>query len=73
MVWFAIERCLQFAESEGHADLQVLYRYLAQTTEDMAKAHRIGSSEDRGLLRIMSDEIQSIPPLKHKLGIDFQE
>jgi integrase/recombinase XerD len=30
----------------GHADLQVLRRYLAQTTEDMAQAHRIGSPVD---------------------------
>jgi integrase/recombinase XerC/integrase/recombinase XerD len=31
----------------GHADLQVLRRYLAQTTEDIAKAHRIGSPVDK--------------------------
>ena len=31
----------------GHADLQVLRRYLAQTTEDVAHAHRIGSPVDR--------------------------
>ena len=31
----------------GHADLQVLRRYLAQTTEDIAEAHRIGSPVDR--------------------------
>jgi integrase/recombinase XerC len=30
----------------GHADLQVLRRYLAQTTEDIAQAHRLGSSVD---------------------------
>jgi site-specific recombinase XerD len=30
----------------GHADLQVLRRYLAQTTEDIAQAHRIGSPVD---------------------------
>jgi site-specific recombinase XerD len=30
----------------GHADLQVLRRYLAQTTEDIALAHRIGSPVD---------------------------
>jgi site-specific recombinase XerD len=30
----------------GHADLQVLRRYLAQTTEDIAQEHRIGSPED---------------------------
>jgi len=30
----------------GHADLQVLRRYLAQTTEDIARAHRIGSPVD---------------------------
>jgi integrase/recombinase XerC len=34
----------------GHADLQVLRRYLAQTTEDIARAHRIGSPVDRGKL-----------------------
>jgi integrase/recombinase XerD len=27
----------------GHPDLQVLRRYLAQTTEDIAQAHRIRS------------------------------
>jgi len=31
----------------GHADPQVLRRYLAQTTEDIAEAHRIGSPVDR--------------------------
>ena len=30
----------------GHADLQVLRRYLAQTTEDVAIAHRLGSPVD---------------------------
>jgi len=30
----------------GHADLQVLRRYLAQTTEDIAAAHRVGSPVD---------------------------
>lgn len=30
----------------GHADLQVLQRYLAQTTEDISQAHRIGSPVD---------------------------
>ena len=30
----------------GHADLQVLRRYLAQTTEDIAIAHRMGSPVD---------------------------
>jgi hypothetical protein len=30
----------------GHADLQVLQRYLAQTTEDIKEAHRIGSLVD---------------------------
>ena len=34
----------------GHAALQVLRRYLALTTEDIAKAHRIGSQVDRGEL-----------------------
>ena len=33
----------------GHADLQVLRRYLAQTTDDIAAAHRIGSPVDRSL------------------------
>jgi site-specific recombinase XerD len=32
----------------GHADLQVLRRYLAQTTDDIAQAHRIGSPVDNG-------------------------
>ena len=31
----------------GHSDLQVLRRYLAQTTDDIAAAHRIGSPVDR--------------------------
>jgi site-specific recombinase XerD len=31
----------------GHADLQVLRRYLAQTTDDIAQAHRIGSPVDK--------------------------
>jgi hypothetical protein len=31
----------------GHADLKVLRRYLAQTTEDIAQAHRIGSPVDK--------------------------
>jgi site-specific recombinase XerD len=30
----------------GHADLQVLRRYLAQTTEDIVQACRIGSPVD---------------------------
>jgi site-specific recombinase XerD len=30
----------------GHADLQVLRRYLAQTKDDIAQAHRIGSPVD---------------------------
>lgn len=34
----------------GHADLQVLQRYLSQTTEDIAMAHRIGSPVDRAWL-----------------------
>jgi hypothetical protein len=34
----------------GHADLQVLRRYLAQTTEGIALAHRIGSSVDNNRL-----------------------
>lgn len=34
----------------GHADLQVLRRYLAQTTEDIAQAHRIGSPVDNSKL-----------------------
>ena len=31
----------------GHADLQVLRRYLAQTTEDIAQARRLGSPVDK--------------------------
>jgi site-specific recombinase XerD len=34
----------------GHADLQVLRRYLAQTTEDIAQAHKIGSPVDNARL-----------------------
>lgn len=34
----------------GHADLQVLRRYLAQTTDDIAQAHRIGSPVDNNRL-----------------------
>jgi hypothetical protein len=35
----------------GHADLQVLQRYLAQTTEDIQAAHKLGSPVDNsGLL-----------------------
>jgi hypothetical protein len=30
----------------GHIDLQVLRRYLAQTIENIAQAHRIGSPVD---------------------------
>lgn len=30
----------------GHSDLQVLRRYLAQTMEDIAQAHRIGNLVD---------------------------
>jgi hypothetical protein len=30
----------------GHADLQALHQYLAQTTEDIALAHRMGSPVD---------------------------
>lgn len=33
----------------GHADLQVLRRYLAQTADDIAQAHRMGSPVDRNL------------------------
>lgn len=33
----------------GHADLQVLRRYLAQTTEDIQQAHRTGSPVDQAL------------------------
>jgi hypothetical protein len=29
-----------------HADLQVLRRFLTQTTEDIAQAHRMGSPVD---------------------------
>jgi integrase/recombinase XerD len=34
----------------GHSDLQVLKRYLAQTTEDIKEAHRIGSPVDNSNL-----------------------
>jgi site-specific recombinase XerD len=34
----------------GHADLQVLRRYLAQTTADIAQAYRMGSPVDRNKL-----------------------
>jgi site-specific recombinase XerD len=34
----------------GHADLQVLRMYLAQSTEDIAQAHRIGSPVDNNRL-----------------------
>jgi site-specific recombinase XerD len=34
----------------GHADLQVLRRYLAQTTDDIAQAHSIGSPVDNNKL-----------------------
>ena len=33
----------------GHADLQVLRRYLAQTDNDLHEAHRRGSPVDNGL------------------------
>ena len=33
-----------------YADLQVLRRYLAQTTEDIAQAHKIGSPVDNNML-----------------------
>ncbi len=34
----------------GHADLQVLQRYLAQTTEDIKQAHQLGSPVDKARL-----------------------
>jgi hypothetical protein len=34
----------------GHADLQVLRRYLAQTVEKIALAHRMGSPVDNNSL-----------------------
>jgi site-specific recombinase XerD len=34
----------------GHADLQVLRRYLAQTTEDITQAYRLGSPVDNNRL-----------------------
>jgi site-specific recombinase XerD len=34
----------------GHADLQVLRRCLAQTTEDITQAHRIGRPVDNNKL-----------------------
>jgi hypothetical protein len=36
----------------GLADLQVLRRYLAQTTEDITQAHRIGSPVDTNWILI---------------------
>ena len=33
-----------------HADLQVLRRYLTQTTEDIAQAHRMGTPVDNNKL-----------------------
>ena len=33
----------------GHADLQVLRRYLKQTNQDLCEAHRKGSPVDNGL------------------------
>jgi hypothetical protein len=36
----------------GLADLQVLRRYLAQTTEDIAQAHRVGSPVDDNRIQI---------------------
>jgi integrase/recombinase XerD len=35
-------------ELMGHADIQVLQRYLKQTTDDLAKAHRATSPVDNG-------------------------
>lgn len=35
----------------GHADLQVLRRYLAQTTEDILQAHQVGSPVDNAAFR----------------------
>ena len=37
-------------ELMGHADLQVLRRYLKQTNEDIAQAHRVGSPVDNNKL-----------------------
>ena len=37
-------------ELMGHADLQVLRRYLKQTNDDIAQAHRIGSPVDNNRL-----------------------
>lgn len=33
----------------GHADIQVLRRYLAQTDQDISNAHRRGSPVDHGI------------------------
>jgi hypothetical protein len=44
----------------AHADLQVLRRYSAQTTEDITQAHRVGSPVDNN--RIL------IKPAIHLLG-----
>jgi site-specific recombinase XerD len=35
-----------------HADLQLLRRYLAQTTEDITQAHRVGSPMDKNRILI---------------------
>jgi hypothetical protein len=37
-------------KSDGPTDLQVLRRYLAQTSEYIAQAHRIGSPVDNNML-----------------------
>jgi site-specific recombinase XerD len=39
-----------FQKLMGHSALQILRRYLAQTTEDIAQAHRIGSPVDNNRL-----------------------
>jgi ribosomal protein L9 len=38
----------------GLADLQVLRRYLAQTTKDIAQAHRLGNPVDNKRIQIKS-------------------
>lgn len=40
-------------QSSGHADLNVLWRYLAQTKEDFTLAHRIGSPLDNNRMHIL--------------------
>jgi len=70
MICFRKPRWRVIAIMIGHSDLQVLRRYLAQTTEDIAQAHRMGSPVDNHkfwCFRIKSehgrDDIQALFPL----------